>query len=118
LSIKPAYVSKIFDGDKKFEYRRKIGKAAPRKVFVYSSSPVCRVVGELIVGDVISADPAAVWRKTKAMGGVTYAEFSTYFAGVNEAHALSISSVKIYAQPITLNEAFGLKRPPQSYMYV
>ena len=49
LSIKPEFVEKIINGEKKFEYRRKIFKKDVEKVLIYASSPIKLVVGELHV---------------------------------------------------------------------
>lgn len=51
LSIKPEFVEKIINGEKKFEYRRKIFKKDVEKVLIYASSPIKSVVGEFIVED-------------------------------------------------------------------
>ena len=46
LSIKPEFANKIFDGSKKFEFRKVIFKNEKIKtVIVYASSPVQKVIG-------------------------------------------------------------------------
>ena len=40
LSIKPEYVKSIFEGKKKFEYRKIIAKNKPTKIVIYSTYPV------------------------------------------------------------------------------
>ena len=48
LSIKPEFAFKIFDGTKKFEFRKSIFKSNKVKsIIVYASSPVQQVIGEL-----------------------------------------------------------------------
>ena len=49
MSIKPEYVNKIFDGTKRYEYRKKLCKQRIDKIIVYSSSPIKKIVGELII---------------------------------------------------------------------
>ena len=39
LSIKPEYANKIFDGQKRYEYRKRIPKKEVSKIIVYSSAP-------------------------------------------------------------------------------
>ncbi|HDT8147195.1 TPA: hypothetical protein RD696_002696, partial [Enterococcus faecalis] len=46
LSIHPKFVDKIMTGEKKFEFRRVIAKRNPNKIIIYSTSPVCKVIGE------------------------------------------------------------------------
>ena len=48
MSIKPEYVKKIFDGTKKYEYRKTKCKIKPTKIIVYASTPVKKVVGDII----------------------------------------------------------------------
>ena len=47
LSIKPEFADKIFNGTKKYEYRRSIFKKKEVKtVVVYASSPIQKIIGE------------------------------------------------------------------------
>ena len=49
LSIKPEYANKIFDGQKHYEYRKRIPKKEVSKIVVYSSAPEQAVIGEFEV---------------------------------------------------------------------
>lgn len=49
LSIKPEYANKIFDGQKHYEYRKRIPKKEVSKIVVYSSAPEQAVIGEVEV---------------------------------------------------------------------
>ena len=50
LSIKPNYVEEIICGTKLYEFRKTLYRRRDVKtIVVYSSSPVCRVVGEIEV---------------------------------------------------------------------
>jgi len=45
LSVKPKYTEKILEGEKKYEFRRAIFKKQNiEKVYIYSSSPVSKIV--------------------------------------------------------------------------
>jgi len=44
LSIKPKYVDLILNGEKKYEFRRKIFRNETNKVYVYCTSPVKKIV--------------------------------------------------------------------------
>ena len=62
LSIKPKFAEKIFDGTKKFEFRKSIFKNDKvRKVVVYASFPVQKVIGEFTIADILNDDVAAIW---------------------------------------------------------
>ena len=68
LSVKPVFVEEIMRGKKLFEYRKTIYKNRNiSRIVVYSSSPVCRVVGEFDVKDVLCDTP----RKALAPDGTT-----------------------------------------------
>ena len=54
LSIKPEFAAKIFEGTKKYEFRRAIFKNKNvKKVVVYASSPVQKIIGEFEIEDII-----------------------------------------------------------------
>ena len=53
MSIKPEYVNKIFSGEKKYEYRKRLCKEKIDTIIVYSSSPIQKVVGELKIKQVL-----------------------------------------------------------------
>ena len=66
LSIKPIFVKEIIEGRKLFEYRKTIYKNRDiNKIIVYSSSPVCRIIGEFSVQDILCEPPKTLWKKTR-----------------------------------------------------
>ncbi len=118
LSIKPEYAYKIFDGTKKFEFRKVIFKNPKIKtVVVYASSPVQQVIGEFEIEDILSYNPQEIWRKTKRYSGITEDFFYQYFADREIAHAIKIKSTKRYKRPLSIREDFNVV-PPQSYVYL
>ena len=57
LSIKPEFVSKIFTGEKIFEYRKAVFKRPMVKtVVIYSTMPVGKIVGEFEIEEIIVAN--------------------------------------------------------------
>lgn len=118
LSIKPEYANKIFDGTKKFEFRKVIFKNPKIKtVVVYASSPVQQVIGEFEIEDILSYNPQEIWKKTKRYSGITEDFFYQYFADREIAHAIKIKSTKKYKRPLSIKEDFNVV-PPQSYVYL
>ena len=116
LSIKPEYAEKIFCGQKRFEFRRILFKdKTVRKVIVYASSPVCRVIGEFDIDEVLSMPMYALWRKTRQDAGVSWHIFSKYFRGKRDCHAIKVANPIRYNEPVLLRDAVGLDRPPQSF---
>jgi predicted transcriptional regulator len=81
LSIKPEYAFKIFEGEKKFEFRKIIFKNPDIKiVVVYASSPVQQVIGEFEIDDIFSLEPNLLWERTKEYSGISEEFFFEYFA--------------------------------------
>ncbi|PUZ21283.1 Predicted transcriptional regulator, contains an HTH and PUA-like domains [Chitinophaga costaii] len=119
LSIKPEYAFKIFDGEKKFEFRKAIFKKANIKtVVVYASSPVQRVIGEFEIDDIFSLEPRKLWEKTKEFSGISEEFFFAYFAERKVGYAIKIKKTRKYRTPLLLKDSFNNAAPPQSYMYI
>ncbi|EHU9652305.1 ASCH domain-containing protein [Enterococcus faecalis] len=117
LSIHPKFVDKIMTGEKKFEFRRVIAKRNPNKIIIYSTSPVCKVIGEAEVEDIIIDNPEKVWKETKKISGVEKEFYVEYFDNRDLAVAYKLKNVIKYISPIDLKD-FGIKVAPQSFVYV
>ena len=117
LSIKPEYANRIFAGTKKFEFRKRIAKQNVDRIIVYSSCPEQKVIGEVEVVETLCAKPALLWETAKEEAGIAKDKFDAYFAGCNRAYAYKIGKISKYDNPKELN-AFGIKCPPQSFMYI
>ena len=117
LSIHPKFVDKIMTGEKKFEFRRVIAKRNPNKTIIYSTSPVCKVIGEAEVEDIIIDNPEKVWKETKKFSGVEKEFYVEYFDNRDLAVAYKLKNVIKYISPIDLKD-FGIKVAPQSFVYV
>ncbi len=118
ISIKPEFADKIFTGIKKYEFRKVLFKNNDiDTAIVYASSPVQKVIGEFKIKSIISDAPYSVWLQTKMYSGINKEYFDNYFLNRDIAHAIHIGDIKIYQIPKTLS-SFGLKFPPQSFMYI
>lgn len=118
LSIKPEYAFKIFEGIKKFEFRKIIFKNPNiKKVIVYASSPVRQVIGEFEIEDIYSESPDLLWETTKEHSGISEDFFFEYFAERDLAHAIKIKKTRKYRKPLCIKADFNAT-PPQSYMYI
>jgi predicted transcriptional regulator len=119
LSVKPRFAQAILDGTKKFEFRRALfRKRGVRKIVLYASTPVQKVVGEFVLDDVLTMEPSALWAVTGEDAGIDRPYFDSYFAGRAEAHALKVTRPRRYEAPLDLREHFGIDRPPQSFCYL
>ena len=118
LSIKPQFADLIFDGTKRFEFRRSIFKEKGIKtVVVYASSPTQKVIGEFEIDSILEEEVAKLWKKTKAYSGIDRSYFYEYFSDKKNGYAIKIKNVKKYETPLCLKEHYNLT-PPQSFAYL
>ncbi|WP_277086611.1 ASCH domain-containing protein [Porphyromonas catoniae] len=119
LSIKPEFVEKIASGHKCFEYRRVLYKRTDiKRIVVYASSPVCRIVGEIEVGNLLTDTPEVLWERTKDKAGISEDFFLKYFAERPHAHAIEIKAFHPYRKPKRLADKYPNTTPPQSFCYL
>lgn len=117
LSIKPEFASKIFDGSKKYEFRKIIFKNDKIKtVIVYVSSPVQKVIGEFEIEAVLNHDLTTLWNLTKEHSGISEDYYYEYFLNKEHGFAIKIKNTRKYKRPKCLKEDFNLS-PPQSFAY-
>lgn len=118
LSIKPQFVREIFEGRKKFEFRRTMCKQPVDTVVIYCSAPISKVVGEFSVKSVLVETPESLWRITHKMAGIDKEYFDMYFFKREKGYAFQIGNVTRYAEPKLLTSICPGARPPQSFMYL
>jgi len=118
LSIKPEFAEKIFSGEKKFEFRRAIFKdKSVKKVLVYASAPVQKVIGEFEIEEIVCQDIETLWKTTQEFAGISYDFFSSYFEGRKEGFAIKITNLHRFKNAQCLKKDYNLL-PPQSFVYV
>lgn len=118
LSIKPEFAFKIFDGTKKYEFRKSIFKRKDiESVIVYASYPVQRVIGEFKIKNILNDDLETIWEKTSAYAGISKPYYDEYFANKDTAFAIQVGRCSRYRNPKHLSD-FNVSCPPQSFMYV
>ena len=117
MSIKPEYVDKIFSGEKKYEYRKRLCKEKIDTIIVYSSSPIQKVVGELKIKQVLYNKKSIIWDKTNRYGGITKTKYDKYYENCDYAVAYEIEKSILYDKQKDLKD-FNVKKAPQSYVYI
>lgn len=118
LSIKPEFALKIFDGTKKYEFRKSIFKRNNiNTVVVYASYPIQKVIGEFEIEDILCKDLDSLWQVTKKESGITKDYYDEYFANKEMAFAIQIGDIIRYQNPKYLSE-FDIDFAPQSFMYL
>lgn len=118
LSIKPEFAEKIFNGTKRFEFRRTIfTKLDISTAIVYASSPVQKVIGEFEINQVLFDDIESLWFRTREFAGIDEQCFYRYFTEKSKGYAIEIKRVKKYKTPVSLRQKFQIQ-PPQSFAYI
>jgi len=117
LSVKPEFANKIFEGVKRFEFRRTIFKEKVNTVLVYASSPTKKVIGEFEIDEIINDSLDNLWRRTKKYAGIGKEYFYTYFADKEHGYAIKIKKITKYNRPLCIKKDLKLT-PPQSFVYV
>ncbi|MCD2421248.1 hypothetical protein LQ567_00635 [Niabella pedocola] len=118
LSIKPEFANKIFEGTKLFEFRRSIFKNTNvKKVVVYASSPVQKVIGEFEIDFILKSKLEELWNETQEFSGITREYFFQYFSNKEEGFAIKIKNQRKYKHPKSLKDDYNLL-PPQSFLYL
>ena len=117
MSIKPEYVDKIFSGEKKYEYRKRLCKEKIDTIIVYSSSPIQKVVGELKIKQVLYDKKTIICNKTYKQGGITKIQYDNYYENCSYAVAYEIEKAILYDKQKDLKD-FNVRTAPQSYVYI
>lgn len=118
MSIKPKYAEAIFNGTKKFEFRRNIFRKNVTKVVVYATKPIGKFIGEFTINEIISDNPKELWDKTKEYGGIDEEDFFKYFKDKDVGYAIKIGELSKYKEPIEPTKFINNFKAPQSFMYI
>ena len=117
LSIKPIYLQKIINGEKKYEFRKKIPNKKIDKVYLYVGVPVKKIVGFFEVDEILKKSVFDLWNETKISAGIDYKTYSNYFKDYKVGIALHIKNFNLFSEPINPYESIKDFRPPQSFSY-
>lgn len=118
LSIKPKYAEMILNGEKQYEFRRVIFKSpAVKKIIIYASSPINKIIGEFEIDYILSLNIPELWIRTMKYSGIDKKFYDNYFNGKNVGHAIKIKNVTRYSKHKELRE-FKIKCAPQSFAYI
>lgn len=118
LSIKPEFAEKIFDGTKKYEFRRTVFKdPSVKTIVVYASSPVQKVIGEFEIESILNCEIQSLWEKTKEHSGISEKFFFEYFVNKDKGYAIKVKKTKRYEEALSIKDDFNAT-PPQSFIYL
>lgn len=118
LSVHPCFVEKIILGEKNFEYRKSKFKKDVDKVFVYSTSPIKKIVGYFRFSGYIQGTVDYVWGITANESGVEKKFYYEYFKNKSNSYALKIVEFYEFENYLNPKEHIDSFYPPQSYRYL
>lgn len=118
LSIKPEFAEKIFNGTKKYEFRKNIFKNKNvDTVVVYASSPCQYVIGEFKIETVLNDNVDRIWEQTREFSGISEKFYRMYFAKRDNAYAIKIGHVTRFEKYKQLSD-YNVSFAPQSFVYL
>ncbi len=120
LSVKPKYVERIAEGEKKLEFRKVIFKNEnrPDRIYVYCTSPVKKIVGYFSTGEIFEDDPDELWDRFHDCAGISEEEFFEYFSGKEKGYAIGIEEFSEFDEAIDPHKEIPGFTPPQSFCYL
>ncbi len=114
LSVKPKYAEEILSGRKKYEFRKSIFKKQNiEKVYIYSSSPVSKIVAAFEIGKILKGSPENIWNQCHKYAGISKNDFFAYFKNADVAYAIEISNIDSFLNPIDPCHIIENFKPPQ-----
>ena len=118
MPIHPRYANAILDGSKGAEFRKR--RLAPdiRRIVIYATAPISRIIGEFTIGATVVGSPQEIWRDHGATGEISEPAFHSYFAGKYTAVAFVVTQTRRYAEPLALADLNPSPAVPQSTIYL
>ena len=103
MSIKTKYANQIFKGTKKYEYRRRSIKEGNlnKKIFIYSSEIDKKIVGYIIVDEILEGTSEYILKRTNNEGNI---DIINYFKDCENCYALKIKEAVLLQKAISLKE--------------
>lgn len=117
MSIHPKYANAIFEGRKKFEFRKCRFASPVSHVLVYATAPVRRIIGLFEVGDIVEGSPRSLWKQFSEESGVDPGDYDNYFAGSRKAFAIAVKDPVLLKHPVRLDDLRRGLSAPQSFVY-
>ncbi|OWY15566.1 hypothetical protein B6V72_03015 [Thioclava sp. F34-6] len=121
LSIKPRYSTRILDGTKTVELRRRFPVQVPKGtlVYIYSTSPIRALTGTARILGVEKIDLEEMWERFSPVACIDRGDFDSYFSGLEQGIAILLGNVRPLSRAIGLSELRDRFEfaPPQSFIY-
>lgn len=119
LSIHPKWAKLIYEGCKKFEWRKSRPKDLDITVFIYETTPVKKITGYFHYNEIYTLN--TINKEFSHLdpvvnGCVSVEELIKYRNNKGKLYAWGIRNPVKLGNPMTI-EDFKLNRPPQSWCY-
>lgn len=121
LSVKPQFANMLVDGVKTIELRKKfpLDLAKDTTIFIYSSFPEKKVIGECKIKEVMRLPKTKLWNLSCDEAMISWSYFSEYFRDSDEGFAILVHKPLRYEIPVKLVELSSeLTQAPQSFRYL
>lgn len=116
LSIKPKWIDLIASGSKTVELRKAFPDYSGR-AWVYSCSPVKRIVGWMEVDHVEHLPVEDLWERLGSSSCVPKEMFDNYYSRSYGGVGLVLNAWHWLPEPVELKD-IDLKAPPQSWRWI
>jgi predicted transcriptional regulator len=117
LSVHPEFADALVRGEKLVEFRKRALAADVTHVAIYATKPVGRIVGVFRIRDQVTDTPHGLWAKFKRVAGISQDRFLAYYEGHESGVGIRVEAMIALDESVTLEDAFGISRPPQSVQY-
>ena len=117
LPIKGIYVNRILQGQKKYEFRKRLCKNDIDWIYVYETAPVKKVVCRIEVKAKLMNEKEELWNVTQKYAGIEKEKYDKYFLNQKLGCAYELGKVQKLEPQRELME-FGINFIPQSYVYL
>jgi len=122
LSVKPQFANCLVDGVKTIELRKSFpqGLASGTKMYIYSSSPQQKIIGDCEIVSVERLPIDSLWKRAICEAMISWEEFVAYFDGKADGVAITLQKPRRYTDPISLRKftSDNVVSPPQSFQYI
>lgn len=118
MSIKPQYAEAIAKGKKIIEFRKKPIAKSVKRVYVYATSPIKRIIGYFDIENIVCDTPSSLWNSFSEYGCIPRNKYDEYYNGKDCAYGILIKQFHAfdeYKDPKILYDTF---RAPQSFRYI
>lgn len=118
ISIHPQHARAILSRTKKVEFRKTNFNPAIKKVVLYATAPVSKIIAYFDVAHVTQIPPVTLWERFEHIGGISRQVFDDYFKEATLGTAIGIRAVHSLAEPLQISDVSEGLRPPQSFIYL